>query len=153
MKHRAFFIAILTTIIPCTTQLFGQKGLPAKEIVTLTHTTNYAQQVDFRPDMVNQLTVPPGWKVNVAATGLGKPGMLYTGPNGEIYVTRRDAGDVLMLKDNDGDNKFDDMDPATATMNGSQLWIMNSKFNELADSNSVPSKKFALQMAVLKPVN
>jgi sugar lactone lactonase YvrE len=42
--------------------------------------------------------------------------------------------------------------PATATLNGADLWVMNAKFNELADSNAVPSKRFAIQQAVLKPV-
>ncbi len=42
--------------------------------------------------------------------------------------------------------------PATATLSGSELWIMNSKFNELVDSTTVPSKKFELQLAVFKPV-
>ncbi len=42
--------------------------------------------------------------------------------------------------------------PSTATRRGQDIWIMNAKFNELVDSNSVPSKKFALQQAVFKPV-
>ena len=42
--------------------------------------------------------------------------------------------------------------PATATYAGKELWIMNSKFNELADSTNVPSKKFDLQLAVFQPV-
>jgi sugar lactone lactonase YvrE len=42
--------------------------------------------------------------------------------------------------------------PATATMKGDQLWVMNAKTNELVDSNAIPSRKFAIQLAVLKPV-
>ena len=42
--------------------------------------------------------------------------------------------------------------PATATFKGSDIWVMNAKTNELADSNAVPSRKFAIQKAVLKPV-
>jgi sugar lactone lactonase YvrE len=42
--------------------------------------------------------------------------------------------------------------PATATSNGAQVWVMNARFNELLDSNSVPAKKFAIQKAVFKPL-
>ncbi|MVM32472.1 gluconolaconase [Spirosoma sp. HMF4905] len=42
--------------------------------------------------------------------------------------------------------------PSTATRNGKDIWVMNAKFNELVDSNAIPAKKFALQLAVLKPV-
>lgn len=42
--------------------------------------------------------------------------------------------------------------PATAAMSGNDIWVMNAKTNELADSNAVPAKKFALQLAKLKPV-
>ena len=42
--------------------------------------------------------------------------------------------------------------PATAALSGDEIWIMNAKTNELMDSNAIPSKKFAIQRAVLKPV-
>ncbi len=42
--------------------------------------------------------------------------------------------------------------PATATMKGNEIWIMNAKTSELSDSNTVPSKVFAIQRAVIKPV-
>jgi glucose/arabinose dehydrogenase len=98
--------------------VIAQKGMPAKQIVTITHSTNFAQHVDFTPSMVNQLKVPAGWKVTVAATGLGKPRMLCFGPSGTLYVTRRDVGDVLMLKDTDGDNQFDDMQTVVSDFKG-----------------------------------
>jgi sugar lactone lactonase YvrE len=42
--------------------------------------------------------------------------------------------------------------PSTATRFQNETWVMNAKFNELVDSNSVPSIKFAIQKAVLKPL-
>lgn len=87
----------------------AQKGLPPKPITKISNNINYAQHIDFKPSMLNELKVAPGWKVMIAATGLGKPRMLYMEKNGTLYVTRRDQGDVLMLKDNDNDNKFDDL--------------------------------------------
>jgi hypothetical protein len=42
--------------------------------------------------------------------------------------------------------------PATATFNRKDVWVMNARFNELLDSNSVPAKSFAIQNAVFKPI-
>ncbi|MHA4894150.1 gluconolaconase [Pedobacter sp. PWIIR3] len=42
--------------------------------------------------------------------------------------------------------------PATATMNGKDVWVMNAQFNQLVDSNSVPVKKFAIQQVIYTPV-
>ncbi|RFS17546.1 sorbosone dehydrogenase family protein [Emticicia sp. C21] len=88
---------------------FAQRGLPPKEKTSTRHVTKYAQHLDFLPFMVKMLKVPDGWEVNVAAYGLGKPRMLYMGPNNELYVTRRDGTDVLMLKDMNGDNQFENL--------------------------------------------
>ncbi|WP_157269642.1 PQQ-dependent sugar dehydrogenase [Azohydromonas aeria] len=53
----------------------------------------------FSPAIVHRLRVPPGFRVNLFASGLGKPRMLEVGPDGTVYVTRRDQGDVLALRD------------------------------------------------------
>ncbi|WP_432714772.1 gluconolaconase [Pedobacter sp.] len=42
--------------------------------------------------------------------------------------------------------------PSTATLNSNEVWVMNAKFNELVDSNAVPSKIFAIQRADFLPV-
>ncbi len=42
--------------------------------------------------------------------------------------------------------------PATATVAGEDIWVMDAKTNELEDSNAVPSKLFAIQQAALKPI-
>jgi DNA-binding beta-propeller fold protein YncE len=42
--------------------------------------------------------------------------------------------------------------PATAALSGDDIWIMNARTNELLDSNAIPARRFAIQLAVLKPV-
>lgn len=42
--------------------------------------------------------------------------------------------------------------PSTAAMAGTETWIMNANFSEIAEGNNVPSKKFSLQRAVFTPV-
>ncbi|MET0464824.1 MAG: PQQ-dependent sugar dehydrogenase [Chitinophagaceae bacterium] len=106
-------IAVLSTFVSN-----AQKGAPPPEIVNINHTTNYPQHVDFTPSMINQLKVPNGWKVTVAASGLGKPRMLANGQQGELYITRRDAGDVLLLKDTDGDHRFDELQTIISEFKG-----------------------------------
>jgi len=117
MKKTKFAATALLCII---TQhgLIAQRGIPPKEVTKITHTTKYPEHLDFLPEMAKLLEVPDGWEVSIAASGLGKPRMLYPGPNGEIYITRRDAGDVLMLKDNNGDKKFDDIKTVVAEFKG-----------------------------------
>lgn len=52
-----------------------------------------------------RLIVPAGFEVMTVATGLGKPRVLAVAGDGTIYATRRDTGDVIMLRDTDRDGK------------------------------------------------
>lgn len=85
----------------------SQRGLPPGKKTRSPLVTRYANHLDFLPDMVKLLNVADGWEVKVAAAGLGRPRMMYLGPNGQLYITRRDAGDVLMLTDENNDQVFD----------------------------------------------
>ena len=101
-----------------TNTVFAQKGLPEKQPTTASVNTFYPSHLDFKESMVSKLTVPAGFKASVAATGLGKPRMMAIGNNGALYVTRRDAGDVLMLTDPDGDGRFDQLKTVWAKFTG-----------------------------------
>ena len=94
MKTNYYHLLLVFFAIP----MLAQKGIPPKEQTSVKHETNYPQHLDFSPGLLSKLRTPSGWKVSIAATGLGKPRMLYPAVNGGLYVTRRDAGDVLLLK-------------------------------------------------------
>lgn len=113
-KAICLFLCLSTIVVAGV----AQRGLPPRAKTKSTLVTKYPQHLDFLPEMVKLLKVPDGWEVSVAAYGLGRPRMLYTGLNGELYITRRDAGDVLMLKDADGDNKFEDLVTVAADFKG-----------------------------------
>lgn len=62
--------------------------------------------VEATDERVSQLNVPSGFAVQKFAEGLGKPRMMVVRDDSTVYVTRRE-GDVLMLRDTDGDGKAD----------------------------------------------
>ena len=104
-------------LIAATFVLHAQKGLPSKVPTTASVSTHYPQHEDFKDALVSRLAVPAGFKVIPAATGLGKPRMMALDSRGNLYVTRRDVGDVLMLSDKDGDGKFDDLQTVVSQFN------------------------------------
>lgn len=85
----------------------AQKGLPSKQPFTATVNTMYPQREDFNETMVNRLKAPAGFKISVAATGLGKPRIMALADDGSILITRRDVGDVLLISDKDGDGRYE----------------------------------------------
>jgi len=50
-----------------------------------------------------------------------------------------------------GEDRF--QQPSTAVINNGQVWVLNSKLNELSNPTLVPSKEFSVQQAVFKPMN
>jgi Raf kinase inhibitor-like YbhB/YbcL family protein len=56
---------------------------------------------------IAQLRLPPDFSVGVFARGLRNTRILAVAPNGDVYVSRRDQGDILLLKDADRDGKAD----------------------------------------------
>lgn len=55
--------------------------------------------------VVSSLKVPAGFKIDVFAEGLGNARLLAVSDSGAVYLTRRAEGDVLMLRDADGDGR------------------------------------------------
>ena len=64
-------------------------------------------KVPLTEDRVRALKAPPGFNVSVFAHGLKNPRIIAVAPNGNIYVSRRDQGDVVLLTDRNGDGKAD----------------------------------------------
>lgn len=118
-------------------EVTAQRGIPPKDVVTITHTTNYPEHLDFLPEMVSLLKVPEGWTVSVAASGLGKPRMLYYTSSGNMYITRRDTGDVLLLKDTNNDGVFDDIKTVVAEFKGVHGITMKDGLLYLCNSNEL----------------
>ena len=118
-------------------QSYAQRGIPPGDVTKTTHTTKYPEHLDFLPEMVKLLKVPEGWSVSVAASGLGKPRMMYAMPNGNLYITRRDTGDVLLLKDTNGDHKFDEVKTVVAEFKGVHGITMKEDWLYLCNNNEL----------------
>jgi glucose/arabinose dehydrogenase len=58
-------------------------------------------------ERIASLKLPPGFQIAVFADGLEKPRMLAVAPDGSVYVTRREPGDVWLLQDTDDDGRAD----------------------------------------------
>lgn len=68
----------------------------------------------FRPALapafdanIAQLKVPQGFAINKFAGDLGKPRILAISSSGNVYASDREAGTVMMLKDQNGDGVSD----------------------------------------------
>jgi glucose/arabinose dehydrogenase len=58
-------------------------------------------------ERIAQFRLPEGFRIQKFAEELGNTRVLAIHSDGTVYVTRREEGDVLMLKDTNGDGKAD----------------------------------------------
>ena len=65
------------------------------------------QKLEFNESLLKQLQLPPGFQISVFAKDLGNPRNLAVASNGTVYVTRREQGDVLALRDTNRDGRAD----------------------------------------------
>lgn len=75
--------------------------------VTMATTIFKPAKVAATPERIAAIKAPSGFTVTPFATGLKNARVLAVAPDGSIYLSRRDQGDVLLLKDEDGDGKAD----------------------------------------------
>ena len=61
-------------------------------------TGHIVKPTELPPPDVSKLKVPEGFRIEIFARDLGNARVLAVGPDGSVYLTRREQGDVLMLK-------------------------------------------------------
>ncbi|MES2830537.1 MAG: YbhB/YbcL family Raf kinase inhibitor-like protein [Pseudomonadota bacterium] len=64
-------------------------------------------KIEATSERIASLKAPAGFTVSVFAKDLKNARILAVAPNGTVYLSRRDQGDVLMLRDADGDGRAD----------------------------------------------
>lgn len=65
------------------------------------------EKLEFNESLLKQLQLPTGFQISVFAKDLGNPRNLAVASNGTVYVTRREQGDVLALRDTNRDGRAD----------------------------------------------
>ena len=102
---------LLITIALCLPSLISAPALPdtrsdkpgpAENAADVNITTHILQPRELPAPDLSALKVPPGFRVTRFARDLGNVRVLAVAPNGTVYATRRDEGDVLMFKDPGG---------------------------------------------------
>lgn len=68
----------------------------------------HPDKLDPTPDRLADLDIASGFRVAKFAEGLRKPRMLAFGEDGTLYVSRRDDGDVLAIRDDNRDGRGDE---------------------------------------------
>ena len=100
MSRSALFVPLLAPSLVAAQQGDGTN------VQATVHTFKPAK-VEAGPDRFRALTVPDGFQIRPLAEGLMNPRIIAVAPDGRIYVSRRDQGDVLLLEDQDEDGKLD----------------------------------------------
>lgn len=75
--------------------------------VAVRHTVFKPAPVEPTPERLAGVQLPEGFEISTFATGLKNPRILAVAPSGDVYVSRREQGDVLLLRDADGDGRAD----------------------------------------------
>jgi glucose/arabinose dehydrogenase len=97
----------------------------------------------FDPQFLDRLQLPEGFAVNIFAQGLGNVRWMTFAPDGTLFVSRRDEGDVIALADTNADGVADspELDVVASdipyvhglTFNGNQLYMAADKKVLVAD--------------------
>jgi Raf kinase inhibitor-like YbhB/YbcL family protein len=96
---------LLALPIFCVTPAFAQQG--DGSALTYPVSVFKPQKVLPTSDKLAQVRAPEGFTVAPFASGLGNSRIIAVADDGTVYVSRREEGDVLMLRDDDGDGKAD----------------------------------------------
>lgn len=102
---RACALALAAALLPSSAP--AQRAEPP-ERHRVTGTLNAPGRQPASAATLRRLRAPRGFTVTVFADSLGAPRMLAAGRDGSVYVTRRDSGDVVALRDTDGDGRADE---------------------------------------------
>lgn len=93
---------------------------PGAELIAENVVGHSVQPKKLEPtnERIASLKLPDGFHIAKFAEGLGAPRMMAVGKDGTLYVTRRDPGEVLALRDTDKDGKADKVEPVVTGLKG-----------------------------------
>jgi glucose/arabinose dehydrogenase len=104
MRARRALAVLAAALSTSPTAALGVEA--GKELVTEQKGHSLRPEViEPTDERVATLRLPPGFEVTKFAEALGTPRMMRVHEDGTLYVTRPDEGDVLALRDEDGDGR------------------------------------------------
>ena len=74
-------------------------------------------QDEIRSPQLDKLTLPPGFSIEVYAADVPNARQMVLSPNGTVFVSTRQAGDIYAVRDDDGDQLAD------------QVFVLDSDLN------------------------
>ena len=95
----AVTLAAVGAATRATAQIKSSRGGPPEYTSDVSISTHILQPAQLPAPDLGTLKVPAGFKITRFAQDLGNVRVLAVAPDGTVYATRRDEGDVLMLKD------------------------------------------------------
>lgn len=111
MPRRNSLLMISTAVIVAPSVLMAQPQGSAGQYSDVTVTGAILEPAPRKAGddaaLLAGLQAPEGATVNVFAKDLVNPRMLAVSGDGTLYATRRTVGDVIMLRDGDGDGRAD----------------------------------------------
>jgi Raf kinase inhibitor-like YbhB/YbcL family protein len=81
-----------------TAQKIPPSGGSLEHLADVEITSHIFKPAELRAPAVEQLRVPNGFRIEKFAENVGNARILAVGPDGSLYVTRREQGDVLMFR-------------------------------------------------------
>jgi glucose/arabinose dehydrogenase len=80
---------------------------PGDGPVTVTGTALEPTPLAFKDELLKRLKVPAGFTIKVFAKDLKNARWMQPMPNGDLYLSRREQGDILLLRDRNRDGVAD----------------------------------------------
>jgi Raf kinase inhibitor-like YbhB/YbcL family protein len=96
---------LLSLCLVCPLGAFAQQG-DGTDVSVQAHTFKPAK-APAADEKIAQLKVPDGFSIRPFARDLKNIRIVAVAPDSAVYVSRRDQGDVILLKDADGDGHAD----------------------------------------------
>ncbi len=89
--------------------IVGDPGAPDAPIASVTVSLTVPAHLRSGPfATARTLTLPPGFAINVFAAGLPGARLLAYAPNGDLFLSRTEGNEILVLPDRDRDGTSDD---------------------------------------------
>lgn len=145
MKNSTAKWWILGTAVFFAAGVFALTQLPVN--VPLTKLAlPYGLNFDDEPKLLRRVILPPGFKLNIYATGLGKARLMALTPKGDILLSTPPAGEIkLIARDGNQDGRADGVSTLLSGLNRPHGLLLHDGFLYVAEENAV--KRYPIDLS------